>query len=96
MSFDPRSQSNIYKTEKYWPGQFCLGAGIIVLEKLVHIITKVYIPSNIKKSNEYCAFLFLDRLAVLKMSAVLLKYPTLWGGFHGKNKYKIRVSVHIL
>ena len=32
--------------------------------------------------------------AVLKISAALLKYPTFGGGFHGKNKYKIRVSVH--
>ena len=32
--------------------------------------------------------------AVLKISAALIKYPTFGGGFHEKNKYKIRVSVH--
>ena len=91
MSFDPRSQSNIYKTEKYWPGQFGLGAGIIVLEKLVHIITKVYIPSNIENQINIVRFCFWADWAiraVLKISAVLQSILLFGVVFMGKTNTK--------
>ena len=62
-----------------------------MLEKLVHIITKVYIRSNIKIQMNILRLCFWADWAVrvvLKISEAVLKYPTLRGGFHGEKNTK--------